>query len=126
MDPDVSVPTLTYNAIVRDQSRIVQVRVSSNLSPFLSMAHPGEICSVPISHGEGRFLADPVLVRALEETGQFTTQYVNPDGKASMDIRHNPSGSVCTVEGITSPKGKVFGKMGYAERICPVLYRNVP
>jgi phosphoribosylformylglycinamidine synthase len=90
------------------------------------MTHPGEIYSVPISHGEGRFLADPVLVRTLEENGQIATQYVDPDGKASMDIRFNPNGSICAVEGITSPDGRVFGKMGHAERIGPGLYRNVP
>ena len=126
LDPDASMPTLTYNTIGRHQSRIVQVRVSSNLSPFLSMTRPGEVYSVPISHGEGRFLADPVLVRTLEKNGQIATQYVNPDGKASMDIRFNPNGSICAIEGITSPDGRVFGKMGHAERIGPGLYRNVP
>ncbi len=126
IDTDADCPTLTFNVIGRHQSRIVRTRVASNLSPWLSLVNVGEIYSVPISHGEGRFLADEAFVRRLAENGQIATQYVDPDGKASADVHYNPNGSVYAVEGITSPDGRVFGKMGHAERRGSGLYRNVP
>jgi len=86
----------------------------------------GDIRLVPISHGEGRFLCSEKLLRELAENGQIATQYVDLDGKPTMDLRFNPNGSLFAVEGITSPDGRVFGKMGHAERIGPGLYRNVP
>ena len=125
-DPDESSPTLTYNVIGRHQSRIVRTRVSSNLSPWLSLVNVGDVINVPISHGEGRFVADEKTVRALIDGGQIATQYVDFEGRASMDVSFNPNGSVMAIEGITSPDGRVFGKMGHSERVAPDLYKNVP
>jgi len=89
-------------------------------------AKPGETYTVPISHGEGRFLADEALVRRLGENGQIATQYVDLAGNVTQDIRFNPNGSICAVEGITSPDGRIFGKMGHSERVGAGLYKNVP
>ena len=126
IDTDESCPTLTYNVIGRHQSRIVRTRVASNLSPWLSLVQVGDVYSVPISHGEGRFFADEALVKQLAKNGQIATQYVDENGRASADVHFNPNGSVYAVEGITSPDGRVFGKMGHAERIGSGLYQNVP
>ena len=126
MDTDENCPTLTFNTISRHQSRIVRVRVASTLSPWLSRTEVGEIYSVPISHGEGRFLASEELVRSLAAKGQIATQYVDLEGNASGDVHFNPNGSAFAVEGICSPDGRVFGKMGHAERIGSGLYKNVP
>ena len=126
MDTDSSFPTLTYNTIGRHQSRIVRTRIASNKSPWLSLTEVGEVYSVPISHGEGRFLADAELIRKLAENGQIATQYVDFSGNATQDIRFNPNDSAAAVEGMTSPDGRVFGKMGHSERIGNGLYRNVP
>ena len=125
-DTDASCPTLTYNAIGRHQSRIVRTRVASNCSPWLAKVQVGDIVSVPISHGEGRFICPPGLLEQLAENGQIVTQYVDLEGHPTMDIDGNPNGSVWAVEGITSPDGRVLGKMGHAERVGPHLYRNVP
>ncbi len=125
-DMDDSCPTLTFNTIARHQSRIVGVRVASKLSPWLMEAELGGVYNVPISHGEGRFLASDELVAQLAASGQIATQYADLDGHATMDIRFNPNGSVLAVEGITSPDGRVFGKMGHAERCVEGLYQNVP
>jgi phosphoribosylformylglycinamidine synthase len=125
-DTEETDPTLTYNAIGRHQSRIVCVRVASNLSPWLAGTKPGEIYAVPISHGEGRFLADEKTVLALAEKGQIATQYADLEGAPTDDILYNPNGSVFAVEGITSPDGRVLGKMGHAERTGSGLYVNVP
>ena len=126
IDTDESCPTLTFNRIGRHQSRIVRTRVASNKSPWLSLTRVGEIYSVPISHGEGRFYADEQLIRRLAENGQIATQYVDLAGHASQDVHFNPNGSAFAVEGITSPDGRVFGKMGHSERVGAGLYRNVP
>ena len=126
IDTDENCPTLTFNTIARHQSRIVRVRVASNLSPWLRRTRVGDIYSVPISHGEGRFLASEELVRSLAARGQIATQYVDLEGRASGDVHFNPNGSVFAVEGICSPDGRVFGKMGHAERIGSGLYKNVP
>ena len=126
LDTDDSCPTLTYNVIGRHQSRIVRTRVASNRSPWLANAQVGDIVSVPISHGEGRFLCPPDLLAQLAENGQIVTQYVDLEGHPTMDIDGNPNGSLWAVEGITSPDGRVFGKMGHSERVGPHLYRNVP
>lgn len=117
-------PTLTFNEIGRHQSKIVRVRVSSNKSPWLSLTREGEIYSVPISHGEGRFIAGSEL-KNLIGNGQIATQYVDLDGNATSDIRFNPNGSDYAIEGITSPDGRVLGKMGHSERIGAGLYKNV-
>ena len=126
MDTDADCPTLTYNVIGRHQSRLVRTRVCSNQSPWLAGTQVGEIYTVPISHGEGRFLASDELVRTLAANGQIATQYVDLDGCATMETAFNPNGSLCAIEGITSPDGRVFGKMGHTERIGKELYRNVP
>ena len=126
LDADESFPTLTFNTIGRHQSRIVRTRIASNKSPWLSLTKPGEIYSAPISHGEGRFLASPELIEQMAANGQIATQYVNEKGTPTMDVHFNPNGSIMAIEGITSPDGRVFGKMGHAERIGEGLYKNVP
>ena len=125
-EPDEKAPTLTFNAIGRHQSRLVRTRIASNRSPWLSKTKVGEIYTVPISHGEGRFLASDEVVAALAKNGQIATQYVDLDGKPTYDIAFNPNNSVRAIEGITSPDGRVFGKMGHSERIGAGLYQNVP
>ena len=126
IDTDENCPTLTFNTIARHQSRIVRTRIASNKSPWLALTQVGDIYSVPISHGEGRFLASDELIAQLAANGQIATQYVDLDGNASNDIHFNPNDSVCAIEGITSPDGRVFGKMGHSERIGKGLYKNVP
>ena len=126
IDTDDTCPTLTFNTIGRHQSRIVRTRVASNKSPWLSLTQVGDVYNVPISHGEGKFLASEALVKQLAENGQIATQYIDLAGNPTMDAAFNPNGSVCAIEGITSPDGRVFGKMGHSERIGKELYRNVP
>lgn len=126
IDTDASCPTLTLNTIARHQSRIVRTRIASNKSPWLSRTRVGEVYSVPISHGEGRFLGDEPLIRELAAKGQIATQYVDMEDKATMDVRFNPNGSAFAIEGLTSPDGRVFGKMGHSERTGSFLYCNVP
>ena len=126
VDTDADSPTLTFNIISRHQSRIVRTRVASSKSPWLALTRPGEIYSVPISHGEGRFIASPAELAQLEANGQIATQYVDQEGNATADIHFNPNGSSMAIEGITSPDGRVFGKMGHSERIAKGLYMNVP
>ncbi len=126
IDTDETCPTLTFNTIARHQSRIVRVRVASNKSPWLAGTNVGDIYNVPISHGEGRFLASEELIRQLAANGQIATQYVDMNGEATADVHYNPNGSLYAIEGITSPDGRVFGKMGHAERIGKGLYKNVP
>ncbi len=125
IDTDESCPTLTFNNISRHQSKIVRTRIASNMSPWLSLCEVGEVYNVPISHGEGKFLASPESVAELIKNGQIATQYVDLDGNATYDIQYNPNGSTFAIEGITSPDGRVFGKMGHSERIDSGLYRNV-
>ena len=125
IDTDESCPTLTYNTIGRHQSRIVRTRIASNKSPWLKNTNPGEIYCVPISHGEGRFLASDELIMKLRDNGQIATQYVDLDGNPTSNIRFNPNNSAFAIEGITSPDGRVFGKMGHSERIGSGLYKNV-
>ena len=126
IDTDENCPTLTFNNIARHQSRIVHTRIASTKSPWLSLMNVGDIVNVPISHGEGKFLASEELIAQLAANGQIATQYVDLNGKATTDIDFNPNGSLCAIEGITSPDGRVFGKMGHSERIGAGLYRNVP
>ena len=125
IDTDAACPTLTYNIISRHQSKLVRTRVCTNKSPWLAETRVGDIYTVPISHGEGRFLADEALVKQLAENGQIATQYVDLAGAPTMDTAFNPNGSVCAVEGILSPDGRVLGKMGHSERVGANLYRNV-
>ena len=125
IDTDVNCPTLTFNSISRHQSKLVRIRVASNKSPWLAGTEVGEVYTVPISHGEGRFLASDELIRQLAANGQIATQYVDLEGNATDDIRFNPNDSAFAIEGITSPDGRVFGKMGHSERIGNGLYKNV-
>ena len=126
IDTDENCPTLTFNNISRHQSRIVHTRIASTKSPWLSLMNVGDVVNVPISHGEGKFLASPELIAELAANGQIATQYVDLEGNATSDINFNPNGSLCAIEGITSPDGRVFGKMGHSERIGDGLYKNVP
>ncbi len=125
VDMDEDCATLTYNNIGRHQSKIVQVRVCSDNSPWLAGVKTGEIYNVPISHGEGKFVASDKLVKQLIANGQVMTQYVDLNGEPTNDILFNPNGSVCAIEGILSPDGRVFGKMGHSERKDNGLYKNV-
>ena len=125
VDTDENCPTLTYNTIGRHQSRIVRTRIASNKSPWLYECEVGDIYNVPISHGEGRFLASDEVIKQLAENGQIATQYVDLDGKPTSDIRFNPNDSAFAIEGITSPDGRIFGKMGHSERKGYGLYKNV-
>ena len=125
IDTDENCPTLTYNTIARHQSKIVRTRIASNKSPWLADTEVGDIYSVPVSHGEGRFIASEELIRRLAENGQIATQYVDEKGEATSDIHFNPNGSYYAIEGITSPDGRVFGKMGHSERYATDLYKNV-
>jgi len=126
IDTDENCPTLTFNVIGRHQSRIVRTRVASNNSPWMANTNVGDIYNVAISHGEGRFFASEALARQLIANGQVATQYVDLDGNATADVRFNPNGSIFAIEGITSPDGRVFGKMGHSERVGTGLYKNVP
>ena len=123
---DSNCPTLTYNTIGRHQSRIVRTRVASNLSPWLANTQVGDMHTVAISHGEGRFIATNEVMEKLINNGQIATQYVDSNGVPSMSLNVNPNGSIMSVEGITSPDGRVFGKMGHCERAGRDLYVNIP
>ena len=125
IDTDDACPTLTFNTISRHQSRLVRTRIASNKSPWLAGTEVGDVYTVPISHGEGRFLCRPELLEKLAANGQITTQYVDLNGVPGMDVDVNPNGSAWAVEGITSPDGRVLGKMGHSERIADGIYRNV-
>jgi len=119
-------PTLTHNTLGRHVSCMVQTRVASNLSPWFNNVKVGDVHTIAVSHGEGRFVADPDVVAQLRRNGQIATQYVDGSGKPSMDIPFNPNGSVNAIEGITSPDGRVLGKMGHSERIGEDVAINVP
>ena len=125
IDTDENCPTLTFNSIGRHQSRIVRTRIASNNSPWLSEVKVGDVYSVPISHGEGRFFASDELISKLAANGQIATQYVDLEGKPTSNILYNPNNSCYAIEGITSPDGHVFGKMGHTERYNDALYKNV-
>lgn len=119
-------PTLTFNDIGRHQSKLVRTRVCSTKSPWLRKAAVGQVLTVPISHGEGKFVATEDDIDYLIDNGQVLTQYVDLDNNPSMDIQYNPNGSAMAIEGILSPDGHVLGKMGHSERIGRGLYKNVP
>ena len=118
-------PTLTFNTIGRHQSMLVRTRVASTGSPWLSRCVLGEEHLVPISHGEGRFVAPKAVLDQLVANGQVATQYIDADGRPTMDLRYNPNGSMLAIEGITSPDGRILGKMGHSERRGDRLYENV-
>lgn len=118
-------PTLTYNKIGRHASCLVRTGITSVKSPWLAGVNVGDVFTIPVSHGEGRFIASGDVLEKLKANGQIATQYVDFDGNPSMDIAFNPNGSVMAIEGITSPDGRVLGKMGHSERIGHNVYKNV-
>ena len=118
-------PTLTFNAIGRHQSRVVRTKITSVLSPWFSKLNTGDIVSVAISHGEGRFVCSEEMYKQLEKNGQIATQYVDFEGRPSMNYDFNPSGSFMAVEAITSKDGRILGKMGHTERYENGLFKNV-
>ena len=126
VDATADAPTLTFNTIGRHQSRLVRTRVASDLSPWLSKCEVGDVHNIAISHGEGRFVASPELMAELAAKGQVATQYVDEAGQPGMSLDVNPNGSILAVEGITSPDGRILGKMGHTERSGEGLYKNVP
>ena len=117
-------PTLTFNNISRHVSTIVNIRIASVLSPWLSACKVGEVYAVPVSHGEGKVVAPQAELDKMRINGQIATQYVDLSGKPTMESPYNPNGSMLAIEGITSPDGRVFGKMGHSERIGKNLYKN--
>ncbi|MDO4520854.1 MAG: phosphoribosylformylglycinamidine synthase subunit PurQ, partial [Erysipelotrichaceae bacterium] len=126
IDTDENCPTLTFNTIGRHQSMLVRTRIASVKSPWLRYAQQGDINTVAISHGEGRFVANKEVMDELIRNGQIATQYVDMDGNPTSDIHFNPNNSFNAVEGITSPDGRIFGKMGHSERSGESLYGNIP
>ena len=125
-DLDANSPTLTFNTIGRHVSCMVQTRVVSNLSPWFNNVQVGDQHTIAVSHGEGRFFADREVIAGLRVRGQIATQYVDAAGNPTLDIEFNPNGSVNAIEGITSPDGRVLGKMGHSERIGENVAMNVP
>lgn len=125
MTPSDHMPTLTYNNIGRHQAKMVRTRVASNKSPWLAGTKVGDVHSIAISHGEGKFVASEEVMKSLIENGQIATQYVDFDGNATYDIDFNPNGSYYAVEGITSADGRVLGKMGHSERIGENVVKNI-
>lgn len=119
-------PTLTYNKIGRHQSMMVSTRISSNKSPWFANTRVGDIHNVPVSHGEGRFVASTGLLQQLIDNGQIATQYVDLSGQPTYDIAFNPNMSDCAIEGITSPDGRILGKMAHSERIGDCIHKNIP
>ncbi len=125
-DPDAKAPTLTFNTIGRHISCYVNTRIVSTTSPWMAGMAAGDTHSLPLSHGEGRFLANREVIMELSARGQIATQYVDAEGKPSMHIHHNPNGSAYAIEGITSPCGRVFGKMAHTERSGTRVAKNIP
>ena len=119
-------PTLTHNTLGRHASCMVDTRVISNLSPWFNNVNVGDVHSIAISHGEGRFVASPEVIAELSKNGQIATQYVDEAGNPSMEIPYNPNGSIDAIEGITSPDGRILGKMGHSERIGASVFSNIP
>ncbi len=125
-DMEETAPTLTFNTIGRHVSCLADTKIISDKSPWLWNTAVGQVHRVAFSHGEGRFMADEATIKALAENGQIATQYVNVNGEPTYDIKYNPNGSIYAVEGITSPDGRVLGKMGHSERIGNGVFTNVP
>ncbi len=118
-------PTLTYNTIGRHQSQLTLTRICTNKSPWLSCCNVGDIHNIPISHGEGRFVAPESVIKQLIANGQVATQYVDLSGNPTMDVAFNPNSSMYAIEGIISPDGRVLGKMGHTERLTDNVAKNV-
>ena len=123
---DSSCPTLTFNTIGRHVSRIATTRIASVKSPWFAGVEVGDIHHIAVSHGEGRFVASPEVIAEMEKNGQIATQYVNPDGEPTYEMPYNPNGSYYAIEGITSPDGRVLGKMGHSERFKQNVFKNIP
>ena len=126
LDMKEDMPTLTYNEIGRHQSKMVRTKVVSKISPWFNKVNLGDEFMIPISHGEGRFVANEATLKELKENGQIATQYVNEKGDATYDITYNPNGSMLAVEGITSKDGRILGKMGHSERSYTGIIKNIP
>lgn len=126
IDIEEDMATLTYNNINRHMSSIVRTKITSKKSPWFNEVSLGEIHSIPISHGEGRFVAPEDLLKELVENDQIATQYVDLEGNMAMNMPYNPNGSSLAIEGITSRDGRILGKMGHSERIGDNLYKNIP
>jgi len=124
-DLDSDSPTLTYNKIGRHVSQTVYTKICSNLSPWLAGVNVGDVHSISVSHGEGRFVANEAWIKELIAKGQVATQYVDMAGEPSYETSYNPNGSVYAIEGITSPCGRILGKMGHSERIGKYVAKNV-
>lgn len=122
---DEACPTLTYNKIGKHMSKVVNTKITSTLSPWFNKVQQGDVHSIAISHGEGRFVCNDDVAKKLFENGQVATQYVDFDGNPTYDIDFNPNGSMYAVEGITSPDGRILGKMGHSERIDSNVYKNI-
>ena len=118
-------PTLTHNSLGRHVSQYVRTRVASNLSPWLAKNSVGDVHAIPVSHGEGRFVASDAWLKKLADNGQIATQYVDFDDKPTNELPFNPNGSAWAIEGITSADGKIFGKMGHSERIGEHVSKNI-
>ena len=119
-------PTLTFNTIDSHVSRFVVTRIDSASSPWLTHTKPGELHWIPVSHGEGRFVAAPEVLKKLEDSGQIAARYADQSGRPTMEGPANPNGSMGAVEALVSPDGRILGKMGHSERWRPGLYRNIP
>lgn len=126
IDIEEDMATLTYNNINRHMSSIVRTKITSEKSPWFNEVSLGEVHSIPISHGEGRFVAPEALIKELVENDQIATQYVDLEGNVAMNMPYNPNGSSLAIEGITSRDGRILGKMGHSERIGENLYKNIP
>ena len=126
LDMTDEMPTLTFNKIARHQSRMVNTKVVSKLSPWFSKNEIGEEFTIPLSHGEGRFVASKEVLEELIKNGQVATQYVDWNGEATYDIAYNPNGSLYAIEGITSPDGRILGKMAHSERSYTSIMKNIP
>jgi phosphoribosylformylglycinamidine synthase len=126
IDTDAESATLVHNDISRHISQYVQTRIASNSSPWLANMAVGEIHTVPVSHGEGKFFATPETLATLAANGQIATQYCAPSGQPTMEHPFNPNGSLAAIEGITSPCGRVFGKMAHSERFSENVAKNIP
>jgi len=126
IDIEEDMATLTYNNINRHMSSIVRTKITSKKSPWFNEVSLGEVHSIPISHGEGRFVASEDLLKELVENDQIATQYVDLEGNMAMNMPYNPNGSSLAIEGITSRDGRILGKMGHSERIGDNLYKNIP
>ncbi|MCL2354622.1 MAG: phosphoribosylformylglycinamidine synthase subunit PurQ, partial [Oscillospiraceae bacterium] len=125
MECTSEMPTLTFNKIARHQSKLVTTKITSKLSPWFNKVNLGDEFVVPISHGEGRFVASDMVIEELISNGQVATQYVDVNGNATYDVQYNPNGSMYAIEGITNLDGRVLGRMGHPERAYRGNIQNV-